>query len=132
MEQFILIIHLLIAVVLVTLVLMQQSEGGALGMGGGGGGSGSFLTGRGTANLMTRLTAGFGAAFFMTSVILTWLATDTSTPRSRFDTAPPPATNQPAPTPSPGSAPPSGNATPAPAQPANEGLAPLPSLPGGR
>ncbi len=106
---FVLIIHLMIAIVLVTLVLMQQSEGGALGIGGGGGGGGGgFLTGRGTANLLTRLTAGFGAAFFATSVLLTLMATGNSTPQSRFDNAQPtqqqpaPGANQPA-APAPGS-----------------------------
>ena len=44
----------MIAVALVGLVLVQRSEGGALGIGGGGGG---FMSGRGAANLLTRMTA---------------------------------------------------------------------------
>ena len=35
------------------------------------GGGGGFLTGRGTANFLTRLTAGLAAAFFLTSIVLT-------------------------------------------------------------
>lgn len=66
-----LVVHLMIAAALVGVVLLQRSEGGALGIGGGGGG---FMTGRGTANLLTRLTAGLAAAFFATSVGLTLLA----------------------------------------------------------
>jgi preprotein translocase subunit SecG len=66
-----LVVHLMIAAALVGVVLLQRSEGGALGIGGGGGG---FMTGRGTANLLTRLTAGLAAAFFVTSIALTLIA----------------------------------------------------------
>lgn len=130
MEQLVLIIHLLIAVVLVSLILMQQSEGGALGIGGGGGGAGSFLTGRGTANLMTRLTAAFAAAFFFTSIALTWLGTQGDAPRSVFDTVPPPATTQPGPGPAApaGGAPNQGGGVLDELQ-SGRGLAPLPTLP---
>ena len=64
MATVLLVVHLMIAAGLVGLVLLQKSEGGALGMGGGGGGGG-FLTGRGTANLLTRTTAALAAAFFI-------------------------------------------------------------------
>ncbi len=55
MATVLLVIHLMVAATLVGVVLLQKSEGGALGIGGGGGGG--FLTGRGTANLLTRTTA---------------------------------------------------------------------------
>ncbi len=67
-----LVVHLMIAAALVGVVLLQRSEGGALGIGGGGGGG--FMSGRGTANLLTRATAILAAAFFMTSIGLTLLA----------------------------------------------------------
>jgi preprotein translocase subunit SecG len=73
MSTVLLVIHLLIATALVAVVLLQRSEGGALGIGGGGG-AGGFMTGRGTANMLTRLTAGLAAAFFVTSIGLTLLA----------------------------------------------------------
>lgn len=73
MIQIVLVIHLLIALGLVTVVLLQRSEGGALGIGGGGGGGG-FMSGRGTANLLTRTTAILAVAFFSTSLILAILA----------------------------------------------------------
>lgn len=73
MSTVLLVVHLMIAAALVGVVLLQRSEGGALGIGGGGGGGG-FLTGRGTANLLTRLTAGLAAAFFATSLLLSILA----------------------------------------------------------
>jgi protein translocase SecG subunit len=57
MATVVLVIHLMLAAALIGVVLLQRSEGGALGIGGGGGGGGGFLTGRGTANLLTRTTA---------------------------------------------------------------------------
>lgn len=73
-----LVLHLMIAAGLVGVVLLQRSEGGALGIGGGGGGG--FLTGRGTSNLLTRMTAGLAAAFFATSLLLTILAQSNNAP----------------------------------------------------
>lgn len=72
MSTVLLVIHLLIAAGLVGVVLLQKSEGGALGIGGGGGGG--FMTGRGTANLLTRTTAILAGLFFLTSIGLTVLA----------------------------------------------------------
>lgn len=76
MATVLLVVHLMIAAGLVGVVLLQRSEGGALGIGGGGGGG--FMTGRGTANLLTRVTAGLAAAFFVTSLALTVLAKQTT------------------------------------------------------
>ena len=74
MATVLLVIHLMIAAGLVGVVLLQKSEGGALGIGGSVGGGGGFLSGRGTANLLTRVTAGLAAAFFTTSILLTIVA----------------------------------------------------------
>jgi preprotein translocase subunit SecG len=83
MSTVLLIIHVMIALALIGVVLLQRSEGGALGIGGGGGGG--FMTGRGAANLLTRVTAGLAAAFFATSLILSIVATRTEAPRSILD-----------------------------------------------
>ena len=72
MTTILLTIHIMIAVALVGVVLLQRSEGGALGIGGGGGGG--FMTARGTANLLTRITTFLAAAFFLTSIGLAILA----------------------------------------------------------
>jgi len=61
-------VHVLIAIALVGVVLLQKSEGGALGMGGGG--MSGFMTGRSTANLLTRATAILAAAFMASSILL--------------------------------------------------------------
>lgn len=72
MATVLLIIHTMIALALIGVVLLQRSEGGALGIGGGGGGG--FMTGRGAANFLTRVTGGLAAAFFATSLILSLMA----------------------------------------------------------
>jgi preprotein translocase subunit SecG len=63
-----LVVHIMVAISLVGVILLQKSEGGALGMGGGG--MSGFMTGRSTANLLTRATAILAAAFMATSVLL--------------------------------------------------------------
>ncbi|HWV80098.1 MAG TPA: preprotein translocase subunit SecG [Hyphomicrobiaceae bacterium] len=73
MATVLLVIHLMIAAALCGVVLLQRSEGGALGIGSSGG-AGGFMTGRGTANMLTRVTAGLAAAFFVTSISLTLIA----------------------------------------------------------
>lgn len=85
MTTILLVIHLLIALALVGTVLLQRSEGGALGIGGGGGGGGAMFSSRGAANVLTRVTAGLAAAFFLTSITLTILARDSRAPGSVFD-----------------------------------------------
>ncbi len=85
MATVVLVIHLMIAAALVGVVLLQRSEGGALGIGGGGGGGGGFMTGRGTANLLTRVTTLLAACFFATSIALTILAQQSSAPTSILD-----------------------------------------------
>jgi preprotein translocase subunit SecG len=98
MATALLVLHLMIATALVGVVLLQRSEGGALGMGGGG--AGGFLTGRGTANLLTRTTAALAAAFFTTSILLTLLAQSSAPSGSILDKVTQPAA--PSSTPAPG------------------------------
>ncbi len=87
----------MIAVALVAVVRLQKSEGGALGMGGGG--MSGFMTGRSTANLLTRTTAVLAACFFATSITLAVMAANSRAPRSLVDqpaSAPAPAPAVPA------------------------------------
>jgi preprotein translocase subunit SecG len=70
MQSVIIVVHLLIVLAMIGVVLLQKSEGGGLGIGGGG----SFLSTRGTANVLTRTTAYLAAIFFTTSFILSVLA----------------------------------------------------------
>lgn len=84
MENVVLTIHLILAVLLTGVVLLQRSEGGGLGMGSGGGGGG-VMTGRQAANALTRLTWIFGFALFCTSLALTVIAARQSAGTSIMD-----------------------------------------------
>ena len=89
MTTILLIIHLVIALALVGVILLQRSEGGALGIGGGGGGAGGglggFMSGRASANLLTRTTAFLAVGFIATSMTLAILASNRSAPTSILD-----------------------------------------------
>src|SRR3546814_20243683 len=88
MTTVLLVIHILLALALIGVVLLQRSEGGGLGIGGGGGGGmGGFLSGRGTANLLTRTTAILAGAFMIPSMTLPILAGG-GEPASILDTLP--------------------------------------------
>lgn len=71
MANVLLIILLIISIILIGLILIQRSEGGALGIGGGGGGGGGgLMSGRGTADLVSRMTGVFGAAFLVVCLLI--------------------------------------------------------------
>jgi preprotein translocase subunit SecG len=69
MLSVIIVIHLMLVLGLIGVVLLQKSEGGGLTSS-----TSGFMTGRGTANVLTRATAFLAAGFFITSLTLSWLA----------------------------------------------------------
>jgi preprotein translocase subunit SecG len=113
MQTVLLVIHLMIAASLVGVVLLQKSEGGALGIGGGGGGG--FLTGRGQANLLTRVTAALALAFFASSISLSLVGKKVSPSGSVFDNSTVPASSS-----TPAAPTTDGSAAPAPTAPATD------------
>jgi preprotein translocase subunit SecG len=121
MVTVLLIIHIFVTISLIGVVLIQRSEGGGLGIGSSQG-MGAFMSGRGTANLLTRTTAILAAIFMALSLTLALLNRGTNTPgRSILEipAAPAPATAPLTPTP----------AVPAPAVPAPTAPAPAASAP---
>lgn len=98
MNTVLLLIHLFVTIALIGVVLIQRSEGGGLGIGTSQG-MGGFMTGRGTANLLTRTTAILATIFFGLSLALALLNRGAGTQtRSLLDTpAAAPAPAQPAP-----------------------------------
>ena len=68
MENVVLTIHLILALLLIGVVLLQRSEGGGLGMGGGG-----AISARGAATALGKITWVLAAAFIVTSITLTML-----------------------------------------------------------
>jgi preprotein translocase subunit SecG len=67
----------------------------------GGGGMSGFMTGRSTANLLTRTTAILAGAFFVTSILLVVLSNRTGAPKSLLDQGAPNTQEAPAPAPPP-------------------------------
>ena len=129
MTTVLLLIHLFVTITLIGVVLIQRSEGGGLGIGSSQG-MGSFMSGRGTANLLTRTTAILGAIFFGLSLALALMNRGTGgVGRSILDTppitAPSPATPA-ARAPAPATPPIPGADTPAPATVAPPAPAPAP------
>ena len=82
----------MIVATLIATVLLQKSEGGGLGVGGGAG----FMSSRGTANLLTRTTAVLAVGFFLTSLLLSWLASYDRKPSSIIGGSTPASQTQPA------------------------------------
>ena len=115
MEIVLRVLQVFLAIGLIGVVLLQRSEGGGLGIGSSGG-AGSFMSVRGTANFLTRVTAILAALFMITCLILALLAKPATAPKSIFD-GPAPGTTAPAPTPAPLIPPPSAPASEAPALP---------------
>ena len=94
MTTVLLILHLFVTLALIGVVLIQRSEGGGLGIGTSQG-MGSFMSGRGTANLLTRTTAILATVFFVLSLALALMSRGTSVRPSVLD-APPAGQSTPA------------------------------------
>ena len=72
MEHILLVVHVFIAAALIGLVLLQRSESDGFGLGSGSGGN--LLSGRATANLLTRMTAIVAGLFLFNSLVLSVMA----------------------------------------------------------
>ncbi|MCK0155357.1 preprotein translocase subunit SecG [Alcanivorax sp. S6407] len=68
------VVHILTALGLIGLVLIQHGKGADAGASFGGGASQSVFGSAGSANFLTRATAILAVLFFVTSLILAWMA----------------------------------------------------------
>jgi preprotein translocase subunit SecG len=75
---FILVVHILLALMIIGLVLLQRGKGAEAGAGFGSGASGTVFGARGTSTLFSKLTAVFAALFFATSLTLAYLGARTT------------------------------------------------------
>lgn len=84
------VIQIILAVSLIAIILIQRSsDDGLSGLSGGGSGGGNaFLSGRASANLLTRATAVLAALFMINSLLLANMGTRISAHRSILDAAP--------------------------------------------
>lgn len=74
LQQLILFIHLLLAVVMIGLVLIQHGKGADAGAAFGSGASGTMFGSAGSGSFLTRTTTVVAALFAVTSISLTLLA----------------------------------------------------------
>jgi preprotein translocase subunit SecG len=84
MTSVLLVIHVLTAVSIIVLVLMQQGRGADMGAAFGGG-SQTLFGARGSANFLSRITGLLAAVFFVTSLTLAYLYSQSSQPQSVTD-----------------------------------------------
>ncbi len=77
MENIILIVNIILAIILVILVLIQKSEGGALGIGVS---QDNFMFSRTAGNFLTKATAIVATLFILCSLTLTILSRSELTP----------------------------------------------------
>ena len=68
MDNFVLILNIILAILLIAVVLLQRSEGGALGLGVS---QDSFISSRSASNFLTKATAIIATLFIITSISLT-------------------------------------------------------------
>jgi preprotein translocase subunit SecG len=80
MYPFLLILHILICFALVVVILLQSGKGGGLAGGAFGGTAQTVFGGRGATDFLTRATMVLGGAFFVSSIVLSLLASGTHGP----------------------------------------------------
>ena len=68
MENFILILNIILAILLICVILLQKSEGGALGLGVS---QDSFVSSRSAGGFLVKATAVIATLFIITSISLT-------------------------------------------------------------
>ena len=81
MENIVLLVHIILAIVLIVVILIQTAKGGALGIGGGSDGT----TPRGTEEALTRITAIIATHFIITSITLAIISMRSSDKSIKFD-----------------------------------------------
>ena len=73
--QVILIIHVILALGLVSIILIQHGKGADAGAAFGSGAAGAVFGARGAHSFLYKLTAALAIGFFITSIVLAYLAT---------------------------------------------------------
>ena len=71
MENFILLINIISAILLIIVILLQKSEGGALGIGAS---QDSFISSRSASNFLSKTTGIIATIFIITSILMTVLS----------------------------------------------------------
>ncbi len=77
--------HVFVALSIIGLVLLQRGKGAEAGTGFGSGASGTVFGARGSANFLSRATGALVTLFFITSLVLAYLATQQTAPESLLE-----------------------------------------------
>ena len=83
MENIILTLNIILAIILVLIILLQKSEGGALGIGVS---QDSFISSRSAGNFLTKATAIIATLFIITSISLTIMSKEEFSSSSVLET----------------------------------------------
>ena len=83
MENIILTLNIILAIILVLIILLQKSEGGALGLGTS---QDSFVSSRSAGNFLTKATAIIATLFIITSISLTIMSKEEFSSSSVLET----------------------------------------------
>ena len=83
MENFVLIINIILAILLIGSVLLQKSEGGALGLGAS---QESFISSRSAGSFLGKATAIIATLFIITSISLTIMSKENLPTKSVLET----------------------------------------------
>lgn len=83
MENIILTLNIILAIILVLIILLQKSEGGALGIGVS---QDSFISSRSAGSFLTKATAIIATLFIITSISLTIMSKDEFSSSSVLET----------------------------------------------
>lgn len=90
LQGLILVFHVLAAGAIVVLVLLQHGKGADMGAAFGSGSAGSLFGSSGSANFLSRVTAILATVFFCTSLLLTYLGSQSTRARSLMESVPSP------------------------------------------
>lgn len=96
MQPFILVIHVLVAMLLVVLVLMQHGKGADIGAAFGSGSSNTMFGSAGATPFLMKITIVLATIFFATSIGLSFLVSRTETPQNQMQIPSAPAQTNPA------------------------------------
>ncbi len=83
MENFVLILNIILAILLIGSVLLQKSEGGALGLGAS---QESFISSRSAGSFLSKSTAIIATLFILTSLSLTIMSKENLPTKSVLET----------------------------------------------
>ena len=83
MENFVLILNIILAILLIVVILLQKSEGGALGLGAS---QDSFVSSRSAGSFLTKSTAIIATLFIITSISLTIMSKEKFSSSSVLET----------------------------------------------